>query len=121
MWLVLNFSVEYVECRLLHYSVNVPLIAVCKGNGKWEWFCESKWCCKNDAAKMTLQNDVEDLATQADGIISPNKPLIYFCDGRLVNSWEIGNYTVPPFHITDILHAWITWITHESQTPIISD
>ena len=42
------------------------LIAVCKDNyvvyacgfdrnGKWEWFCESKWRCKNDAAKMTLQ------------------------------------------------------------------
>ena len=35
-----------------------------------------KWCCKNDAAKMMLQNDVEVLATQADGIISPNKHLI---------------------------------------------
>ena len=26
---------------------------------------------------MTLQNDVAALATQADGIISPNKPLIF--------------------------------------------
>ena len=24
-------------------------------NGKWEWFCESKLCCKNDVAQMTLQ------------------------------------------------------------------
>ena len=31
---------------------------------------------QNDAAKMTLQHDVAALATQADGIISPNKPLI---------------------------------------------
>ena len=31
---------------------------------------------RNDAAKMTLQNDVAVLATQEDGIISPNKPLI---------------------------------------------
>ena len=31
---------------------------------------------QNDAAKMTLENDVATLATQADGIISPNKPLI---------------------------------------------
>ena len=33
---------------------------------------------QNDVAKMTLQNDVAALATQADGIISPNKPLIWF-------------------------------------------
>ena len=26
-------------------------------NGKWEWFCESKWRCKNDAAKMTLHKE----------------------------------------------------------------
>ena len=31
---------------------------------------------QNDIAKMTLQNDLAALATQADGIISPNKPLI---------------------------------------------
>ena len=35
-----------------------------------------KWRCKIDPAKMTLQNDVSALATQADSIISPNKPLI---------------------------------------------
>ena len=31
---------------------------------------------QNDVAKMTLQNDVAALATQAGGIISPNKLLI---------------------------------------------
>ena len=36
---------------------------------------------------MTLQNDVAALATQADGIISPNKPLIYDCD--LINSSDM--------------------------------
>ena len=50
-------------CLIVHLDL---LIAVCKDsyvayacgfdrNGKWEWFCESKWRCKNDAAKMTLQ------------------------------------------------------------------
>ena len=54
-------------------QILASLIAICKDsymvyacgfdqNGKWEWFCESKWRCKN--------------ATQAGGIISPNKPLI---------------------------------------------
>ena len=33
-------------------------------NGKWEWFCESKLCCKNVAAKMTLQNDIAALTTR---------------------------------------------------------
>ena len=33
-------------------------------NEKWEWFCESKWHCKNDAAKMMLQNDVAGLTTR---------------------------------------------------------
>ena len=28
---------------------------------------------------MTLQNDAAALVTQADGIISPNKPLIFHC------------------------------------------
>ena len=31
---------------------------------------------QNDIAKMSLQNDVAALATQADGIISTNKPLL---------------------------------------------
>ena len=35
---------------------------------------------QNDAAKMTLQTDVAALATQVDGIISPNKPLILTFD-----------------------------------------
>ena len=45
-------------------------------NGKLEWFCESKWRCKNDIAKRrSSPNDV--LSSRADGIISPNKPLIW--------------------------------------------
>ena len=45
-------------------------------NGKWEWFCESKWRCKDDVAKMTLQKSCCNMTSQAltvlfaDGIIS---------------------------------------------------
>ena len=41
-----------------------------------EWENENDSANQNDVAKMTLQNDKAALATQADGIISPNKPLI---------------------------------------------
>ena len=40
---------------------------------------------------MTLQNDVAALATQADGIISPNKPLIKIkCDSLAVLDRTLG-------------------------------
>ena len=51
-------------------------------NRKWEWFRESKWCCKNDVAKMMLQKwcckKKQALATLlADGITSIINPLIF--------------------------------------------
>ena len=37
-------------------------------NGKWEWFYESKWRCKNDVGTLL-----------ADGITSTNNPLLFTC------------------------------------------
>ena len=42
-------------------------------NGKWEWFCKSKWRCKNDIAEMTSERALATLL--ADGITSTNNPL----------------------------------------------
>ena len=66
-------------------NYDTDIIAVCKDsyvvyacgfdrNGKWEWFCESKLCCKNVMlqkwpCKMTSQTST---TLFADGIISDN-------------------------------------------------
>ena len=68
------------------------IIAVCKDsyvvyacgfdrNRKWEWFCESKLRCKNDAAKMTLQK-----LHKCHHVHSPNH--IYY--------WERCRFNLPP-------------------------
>ena len=55
-----------VECYSGNWHFCLRIFAVCKDsyvvyacgfdrNRKWEWFCKSKWRCKNDAAKMTSQ------------------------------------------------------------------
>ena len=46
-----------------------------------------KWCCKNDIAKWR-SSPIDALASKADGIISPNKPLIFIAvDNRHLGSW----------------------------------
>ena len=52
----------------------IHIIAVCKDS--YVVYACGLTETENDVAKMTLQNDVAALATQADGIIFPNKPLI---------------------------------------------
>ena len=50
MWLILYFVAVCKDSYVVYASGF-------DRNGKWEWFCESKWRCKNDAAKMTSHGD----------------------------------------------------------------
>ena len=67
--------------KLFFYSTDtILLIAVCKDSCVvlMETENENDSADENYVAKMMLQNDVAALAMQADGNISPNKPLFYF-------------------------------------------
>ena len=76
--ILFNFNKQHID--------NLEVIAVCKDNyvvyacgfdwnGKWEWFYESKWCCKMTLQKWRCKNDVakwhsspnEALASRAGG------------------------------------------------------
>ena len=82
--------------------MTIDIIAVCKDscvvyacgfdrNGKWEWFCESKLRCKNDAAKMTSERALATLL--ADGITSMNNLLISFMMSIFVQNWNYYSFT----------------------------
>ena len=81
------FNLDILFTNLVAVSKDRYVVYACgfDWNGKWEWFCESKWRCKNDVAKMRSQCCMETT------VVLCTNPLILFWKFSLAtyDVWEM--------------------------------